>query len=548
MNDRDSQTSFSDVLSSLIAGGRTASKDPHRTRLAAVTTAIVEVARSPESNDSTSCSASQVYAKAVTALEGTIQQDADEQTWATQAALLELLDMTIGHVAPAAILVATLQVTSRVLRALVALSRDIVEKAGSEPRGSGREGGPNAVLRWTCRVTARLLLGVAQCPSVRQVDEATVKLLLGDTLFALLDDRRPKVRKAAQGALVELLHVDESSRAPRNSYLAAVKKSVNAYCHTKLVAARRDFDSSDAVHTLAFLESAIPFLDCNKLGSDIMELFAVLVKEKHEAGSAEYVALSKVQASTPKVLTMCAILSTISAVLREPMDAIGQLAPRVLASLLQVNPALVFRTGSAEYEVLQRSRTLFGQALVGACTAVAQANPDLACKLVPVSMQLVAILARPPDDHPDDATCAEAIMVDLVEFIRSHLSDLDRSSSPTIAKCLEDTVKAMMKVLDTLYRPTWSSTLNAFVVLLLHVHPKVDVVGSVRALLELRNQVSPGSASQRAVQEAFSSLVQGAGIGQCWDWVEWQHKNANGTSNPGTRHVRMLGAQVTFGT
>jgi hypothetical protein len=534
MNDRESQASYSEVLNSLTAGGRTASKDPHRTRLAAVTTAIVEVARSTENNEDAPCPASQVYAKAVTALEGTIQQDSDDQTWATQAALLELLDVTIGHVTPAAILVATLPVTSRVLRALVALSRDVAEKAGSDGRGTGREGGPNAVLRWTCRVTARLLLGVANCTSVRQVDETTVKLLLGDTLFALLEDRRPKVRKAAQGALVELLHVDEGSCAPHNNYLAAVQQAVNDFCHAKLVAARRDFNSSDVLHTLGFLESAVPFLDCNRLGCDIMELFAVLVKERQEAGSAEYVALSKVQASTPKVLAIGAILSTVSAILRDSAMAVDQLAPRVLASLLQANPALVFRNGSAEYEILQRSRTLFGQALIGACSAVYQSNPDLACKLLPVSMQLLAVLSRSPDDHPDDATCAEAVMVDLVEFIRSHLSDLDSSSPPNLAKCLEDMVKAMMKVLDTLYRPTWSATLNAFVVLLMHVHSKVDVVGSVHALLELRNQVPPGSASQRAVQEAFSSLVQGAGIGLCWDWIEWQHKNSDGTSNPGT--------------
>jgi hypothetical protein len=334
---------------------------------------------------------------------------------------------------------------------------------------------------------------------------------------------------------MELL--EESRRSQGSINLAGVSETVTDYVRYKLSTARRDENSTVALHTLSFLESIILLLHYPKLCEDVMELFMALAESDKQNAPHGQIALTKVKESTPKVLTVNATLSVVCAIFRDSSDAregLDQLAPRVLASLLRINPLFVYRHGSAEFDVLQRGRTLYGQSVLAACDRVTKSNGELACKLLPVSIQLLVLLSRPPDEQSDDVAVADTLMMELIQFFRSQLPNLVRVDSPTVLKCLEEMLQAMEKLLDTPYRPTWSTSLMALAVLITHIHSRVKVSGSVHALLGLHNQVATGSAPQQAIQEAFSSLVQGVGMDVCWSWIEWQRKNADGSSVPGT--------------
>lgn len=113
---------------------------------------------------------------------------------ATQQALLELLIVTIPHVAGPT-LTATLPVTSRTLRSVVSACR----QAAAEQETKDELGGLNAALRACCRASSQLLQNVTN-----SADGQEVRKFLNGTLLALWDDHRPKVRKAAQQGASEV--------------------------------------------------------------------------------------------------------------------------------------------------------------------------------------------------------------------------------------------------------------------------------------------------------------------------------------------------------
>lgn len=568
--EEDYQTSFSDVLRALLSTITTASrsKDPRQLRLAAVTAAIVDVvvdanSSSSSKNDGTAmasdhtkfdsnnnnnkvnaCSAAQVYAKAITALEGTLLEPV-ESSLPTQLALLELLEVTIPLVNPPSILGATFSLTSRVLRATVSSTR-IVGDVEASNQNASRDGGGNAVLRWVCRVAAQCLKRLdnnnnnnhhrtGAGGSIASLEANVVKKFLNDTVLDLVEDRRPKVRKAAQGAIAELLRVE----GPQKCH-STIRRPIQDYVHAKLVHARKTKDvDGGCLHSLGLLELIVLYLDVTKLGTDAMELLTSLIEVDQATSAAAFVSLMKVKESTPKVLTICAILSTVATMMRdvsfveqkEPLDA---LAPRILASLLQARPALIFRHGAADLDVLQRGQSLYGQAMIAACHRVLESNPNLSCKLLPLAIHRVVLLSKPSDEQPEGIEVAELLMVELVQLFRTRLPAFaNEHSGMEVAKCLVDSMNAMTKVLEEPYRPTWSTSLKTLVVLIELGRCKVNILDAVHLLINARNQVPAGSVSQQAVQDAFAALVQGVGLQNCWEWIEWQPSEAEGDPKPG---------------
>lgn len=584
---RQSSSPYDDVLNALMgAASSTPGKnnnnrraDPRALKLAAVASALVELV--DDENGTGGRSASKVYAKAVAALEGTLRgHPGDEERgggggstvvdslW-TQVALLEMLEATVPHVEPPAILTATLPLASRVLVAVVASVRDAAAAAGAAGGGGGggaivetndELGGANAVLRRSCRVATEVLLRVSGSGGAAAVDERAATQLFGGVILALFHDRRPKVRKVAHGSIAELLRGGGGGGADSHDAVGAgsssrrchpaIKRAVNRFAHSQLSSARRRHSKDgtceqlgDCLHLLGFLEQAILDLDYIKLGGAIMELFAVFVgNERNDSSVASnFVDAVKVKEATPTVLAVSGILSTITAMLKdasknmERKRALDDFAPRVLASLLQASPSLIFRNGMADFDLLQRGRTLYGQAVITSCDRVAQSKPDMACRLMPLSIQMVMVLSKPADEDPDDASVAEVLMVEATQLFRSRLPPLIESSDAGgLDKCLNDTVRALEMTMEaTLYRPTWPVSLQSLVVLLQLVHGRQQLAAligrCVSALLELRNEVPAGSPSQHTVEAAFSSLVQGVGIEVCWGWIRWHPSSKSST-------------------
>lgn len=385
------QASYSDILNSL--KDVTKKRDPRALRLAAVTSAIVEVVAAEDGGDSR-VSAAKVFAKAVPALEGTFRKSAEgggrggdddiSDSLSTQVALLELLEVTVPHVTPPVIISATLVLTSRVLRAMIESVRDAANAAATSQNSTLLEttdelGRVNAVLRRTCRVSTEVLRRVGT-----SANEQIVKELLTGTILTLFQDRRPKVRKAAHGSTIELLSMGEEEPTPTarsSSCHVVIRRTVTQFAHNQLSSARRyrhqNEQLRDVLHLLGFLEQAIFYLNYSKLGNDMMELFAALIEgENASTATSNFVAVVKVQEATPKVLAVSAILSTITVMLKDfsrTIDrkrALDEFAPRVLASLLPASLSLIFRSGVAEFDLLQRGRTLYGQAVLASCDRV----------------------------------------------------------------------------------------------------------------------------------------------------------------------------------
>jgi hypothetical protein len=519
----DVDQSFSDVLNDLRSPAK--KRDPRSIRLAAVTSALVDVAANGQGDDSVT--ASKVYASTVTALEGTLQSKEGGQvadSLATQVALLELLQITVSHVTQFAILKATLPLTSRVLRGVVASTEAVSADMTLETKDE--LGGINAVLRWACRASTEVLKRLDA-----SADDKAVKQFFGGTLLTLFKDRRPKVRKAAYNGVVELLQVEDGSACH-----PAIVRSTTAHVHTEFTKAQREKKNqnetlTDLLHLISFLERAIVNLDHAKIGTDIMELLATLFQVESNS-AADFVAMVKVKESTPKVLAISALLSTVLVLLEDSSadrkQALDGFSTRVLASLLQAKPSLVFRNGSSEVEILQRGRTVMGQTILTACQRIADSNAELACKLTPLAVQHTLLLSQPSDEDPDDTTVAETLMVELTKLFRAKLPALIASKPQGLDKSLKDLLQGMQQVMQTSHRPDWSVSLKCLVVLLEQLHAcGHDISDCVESLVELHTDVPSGSASQLAVEDAVSTLIQGVGVEAFWQWIQWQAPEAS---------------------
>jgi len=658
VGDSEGGSSYADVLNRLANLGTASTSTTISTpssssslRLAAVTSALIEVVaeeegggggggdagRRREASSLGSVSASKIYAKAVPALEATLRQrrhrDVDDDgegaaeavaaadavdSLATQAALLELLEATVPHVQPTGVLVATLPLLSRAVRAVVtstvvedgaaAAAAELLQQrqqrdgnakmrrreASESVSFGGGGGGANAVLRRTCRVATEVLLRCCCCSEDDDDDDdganntkfiggsagkKEIDRFFAGTILRLFRDRRPKVRKAAHGAAMELLAATtigdsnddgggggiKGTGRRRRGRNTLIRDAVTQYAYSSLKKVTRQLPGNpdglgDCLHLLGFLENAVLRLDDSKLGPALMELFAALgTAQVGAAGDAPSASSStttnyvdtkvKVREETPKVLTIVAVLATVVSMLRDASPArerrLDAFAPRVLASLLQANPALVFRTGRAELDILQRGRVLFGQAVVASCSRISGGSDSkMACTMLPLATRMIVLLAKPADEAPEDPTVAGPLMVDLTQLFRSSLASLIDSRAEGLEKCLEAVLEGMTKVFDPVYRPVWSVSLQALVVLMQQLALAKDARGwrqlqlqlrdSVNSLLDLRHQVPAGSPSQHSVEAAFSSLVQGVGIEMCWHWIEWQHQQQRKQSQEGT--------------
>jgi hypothetical protein len=175
------------------------------------------------------------------------------------------------------------------------------------------------------------------------------------------------------------------------------------------------------------------------------------------------------------------------------------------------------------FEVLQKARSVYGEVILAACHRILDYNMDMACKLLPLSVQMLIVLAKPNDEDPEDTSVAQTLMVELTQLFRTKLPVLLNGRQPGLDKCMKDLLRCMESVMEDSYRPTWSISLKCQSVLVQQLHTKVEEVQlTVESLVDLRNEVTPGSLSQHAVEDAMSTLIQGVGIEECWKWIRWQ--------------------------
>jgi hypothetical protein len=521
----DETISYADVLRSLqspVAGTDRKYLDSKSIRLAAVTCAVLDIVKSTASSSNEQPTAAQVYAKAVTALEGSLKRSDQENvvdSFGTMGALLELLYVTLPHVAPPAILSHTLQpLTSRVLRAVVGTASAVSSADDELVMAHGNAGGANAVLRVSCKVATVLLQAL---PS--STDEKAVHQYVMGTLIVMFRDGRPKVRKAAQNAAVEIL-LD-----PRKPPHKSVTKALNAYIHNEFheVISKGDSSTHDFLHLFPFLERSVFRLNYNKIGDEVMTFLSTLLQQ--QASTNDFMTV-KVKETTPKVLTIISLLSLVLVMLLddEHVEYTKVFSQRVLASLLQSKSYFILSISTVEFEISEKTRTIYGQVIIAASSRVVENDAEVACKLLPLAVQAVVQLSKPSDSNPNNTAVALSLFMELMQLVRTKISGLIEQcegrnvDQTSLRKCLSDTLHCVVSALlsDTSYRPTWTTALPMIAVLIEKVHCVVDVEPSVESLIKLRS-AAPKSLVH-SVDDAMSALIQGVGIEICWKWIRWQ--------------------------
>lgn len=494
-------------------------RDPQKIRLAAVAAAMSDVVGAKKQTNS---SAGKVYAATVSALEGTLKGNQSNDlaphqvldSLMTQVALLELLRVTLGHVENPAILDASLPLTSRVLRGIVDSIQGMENSDLHPVETKDGLGGTNSVLRGVCRASKELINNVTH-----KCDPKLLKQVFFGTLMALFEEHRPKLRKASHNATLEIILAENCN--------PTIIKAMSALSHNKLRAALKKAKKGESLanllHLLAFLEKAIHKLDIKTLGTDVMELLFAFLKQGSDNAESEFVTMPKSD-TTSRILIINALLTTTREIV-ENSDQKGKrdaFAPRALATLLQNRSSLIFVEGTADLDLLYNGRTLYCSVVVCACQRVIEIDPTLACKLFPVSIQILLQICQSGDEEVDEQV-AESVMMELSALLRAHFQRLVSSPCPAsdIDACITKSFQAMERVLLPRFQTTWSISLKALVLMMQYAQDHKRVPDNVRTLCKLRNEAKGDVNAQRAVEAAIGSLVEGVGIETFWSWIDW---------------------------
>ena len=609
--------------------------DPKAIRLAAVTCAILDLIPTTKSKESSSSSttvtAAQVYAQALTALEGTLKvtttttrstpnnnnnnndptttattttDDADTtsmmmkvqmDTWATTIAILELLCQTIPYIAttPGSSNIVGLTLSTfatRIFRAVIQTTTLSSSSSSSlwmprtaldatEPGGASR----TAVLRSVGRTSTILLQHVP-----RMTKESAVREFLTGTLWTLFYHETPKVRKAAQSGLLEVVLMPTTTTRH-----ASILPTVNAIVQQELQSIMMATNDDDQQHQnqmlqqrslqlLPFLERTIYYLNYPEITRLIMmyltSLSQSMIRSNHHHEN-DYVTTTtgvvvKVQESTFKVRVLASILNLVGTLWQSETndDATRtaaqlfqhELAPRVMATLLQLKSQfrlitmnrMTMAAAAVEYETSVETTRLFGHVLLTACHNVSLQNDDdtnweTYCTLLPLSIQAVLQLCQPPPTphataagphhrHRTTTTTTipqTALFMELTQLIRTKmplLVDRMESSSTTlsklITKCCHDVLSCMKQVLlgDSTYSSTWSVSLPMMSILIQHVHsimPHEEMASIIESFIVLHNDSTTTTKGKQDIENAWSTLFQGVGIETLWSWIAWTDPN-----------------------
>jgi hypothetical protein len=538
----DDTNSFTEVLHDLEDLSK--SRDPRSVRLASVALALTDVI-GEGGEDAT---ASEVYASAVATLEGTLHQqhrgvDNVIDSLSTQVALLELLSLTLPHVAPATV-AATMAPTSRVIRSVLSSSQSILvdESQGAILDTKDELGAITFVLCSSCKAAAELL---RYLPS--DVDEKHVRHLLNSTLLALFDDVRPKVRKAAKDEICGLLKMEHPlcHVAVRDSINKRVLSHLRSFGFSS--SQKSDQKSIQLLDLLGFLQSSIMSINFTSIGSHLMEMLLKIFDDCSLFSSSQQMFVAKAKDTTGHVLMINGILSTLLAMLEDDASDdkakdLDFFAARVLASLVQIRPTLTFRDGAAEFDILQSGRTVYGQVMLSAVQRLLLQNDvERGCRLLPLTIQHVLNLSMPSVESQQN-TVADTLLMELSQLFRAQLQPLRTKDPVQHERCCSECLVAMQIILKPSFQQIWSISLKTLAILLQQMDRQDSAVKAcVYSMIKVRGSVVDETPSLDEFDEAFSYLIQVIGIESFWDQIELNRTCLSSSNEPSS-----VGASLRF--
>lgn len=542
--------------------------DPQGERVTTVAAALNEVA----ATGTTAPSPSKIYANAVTTLEMTLgDEDYDfddennndrrdlaslQDTIYTQSALLRILAVVFGYVNPAT-LAATINLTSRVLRGVVAqaeglLTSDAVMSAA------------------TVSSSSVVLLDTADglgCLSVLLCDVCTCTTQYVQQVQTSSPSPSPQIQQLVQGVFLKTWH-DASRRhqqqqsqtrsivqmTAQSSLCAlvlnkggvgndAVCKVLTQYIHHRIDRyvknSKRQEENQSFVALLGLLSTVMIGLDFDDIGGKLMTIVVDLLRDGPElasSSSAYIVSSLKANSTSLHIVTINAILSTVLSLLESDyhneneMKSLEPFAARVLASLVQVQPTLTYRKGAAEFDLLESGRTIYGQVMLSACQRVLTVSPSsvisstnnlqVGTKLLPLAIKHLLILARPIETDDVDSDTAITLAEELTQLFRVQLLALKTVNKDVHSKCAVECLRVLeSSALTTPLETSNSPFLSPIGSLLKQMEPEdPSVAGCVETLINLRcDETSVNDESiRRLIDAALGLIIEGMGVEQFW--------------------------------
>ncbi|CAJ1945400.1 unnamed protein product [Cylindrotheca closterium] len=292
----------------------------------------------------------------------------------------------------------------------------------------------------------------------------------------------------------------------------------------KVLADRKS--TEDFIELLDFLRHALIFLDFSVVGGRIMKLLVALCEAASVSDDIHSDSIATAHLSKHTVPTINAILATVLAMLEHDAAAAKRerfcsFASRVLASLAQQQPTLIYRHGAADSEVLSSGRAIFGQVMLSSSQHLLHGNGEerkTAMMLLPLSIRHIVSLSKPLDTEDDDSV-AFTLFPELSILFRQ-LEDNKRSAPQVHEKCVRDCLVAMEVVLQPSFEIIWGLSLKPLVLLLLQMDSHGEhVCRCMKRLVVLGAEMSQDGTHRIDVNGAISYLVQGCGLEILWKQI-----------------------------
>jgi len=419
-------------------------RDPRKTRLAAVTSAIVDISGCDDDSNNSALNASKMYASSINALENSLKDGGSSlDSLTTQIALLELIGL-ISFYVKNAILSASLPLTSRLLRGIIASVHGLSVSGTTNFETKDELGNLNAVLRSTCKASSTILQQLSSSSSSATANtkenQKVIKQLLHGTIFHFFHDERPKLRKESHNALLEILipsnaHADnDHHNTNKNAFRPIILQSISKYFKNQLeqvfkflkkngdgsVLQQKQEEIDKILQLFSFLQVAIVHLSTtSELATDVFKILNYLLQQQMEetisSKSDDFVLNSSAirnKDNTTKISIVYALLGVIMSLLDDGgggsdnnasqhqrtmiQNIVYELSPRILATLLQFKPVLIFHFfPTKDRQLLYHTKALYGQVILKSFEHTMANDPDnVGPKLMPISLQLILQLCR----------------------------------------------------------------------------------------------------------------------------------------------------------
>jgi NUC173 domain len=503
--DYEDRDDFDFMIHKLISQGKNlGNNEPRVLRLVTVASALMEVhqKQSSASENFKAMNPAEWYASTVSALQG------ENLDLASQVALLELLTMILPHVASST-LVATFPITSRTIRAIVTSCR-MSEMNNSNSQNDSIATGILSALKLCCRVACLLLQNI-KSSTIQSID---VQKFLQGTMMVLWEDKDTRISKAAQKISTELLQsIGDGTENSCCQFLVNIWTEFSIK-HLSFPNTLTQVPKS-MIDILRWLTNTIFYLNVEKLSTKVMELFMMTLQPK-EDDSQLFVARVQGSALQQQRALLANLTLNLLIFMLEDRDYenqawIDQFASRVVASLLQCKPRIMFGSGSTmEQDVI----ILYGKTLMVGCE---RCDPTINRKLLPLSLQMIVQFSK-PDPASNSIAIAEGVLPELTKFIRTHLME---EESGILNDCFQDLVLALEVVLQPIYKPTWSVSLLPLA-MILQVKPDEKSCHEIVSVLVRRYEEESLASLKQAIEEAVATIIQGVGLERFWKWISWK--------------------------